>query len=247
MKRLRTIRLFAAVLTLLLMIYIIIVAVRFKDTKQDDQCRGLSVTIKSENGKTFLTESEIVLALKNAGLHPNGKPMNEINTNKIKLEIRRNGLVSDVDVYKTPSDMIKIKVMEKTPVLRIITGSSDYYVDRKGEIMPASGKYAAYTPVASGNIEKDYARTNLYEFSLFLLENEFWNNQIEQIYIRPDKEVELIPRVGDHRILLGSFDNFKEKLSNLRLFYEQAIPKIGWNKYGIINLKYKNQIVCTKK
>lgn len=27
----------------------------------------------------------------------------------------------------------------------------------------------------------------------------------------------------------------------------QAIPKVGWEKYSMINLKYKNQIVCTKK
>lgn len=31
------------------------------------------------------------------------------------------------------------------------------------------------------------------------------------------------------------------------LFYEQAIHKVGWEKYSMINLKYKNQIVCTKK
>ena len=70
---------------------------------------------------------------------------------------------------------------------------------------------------------------------------------LEQIYVHPDKEVELIPRVGNHRILLGTFDHFEEKLANLRLFYEQAIPKMGWEKYSIINLKYRNQIVCTKR
>ena len=41
--------------------------------------------------------------------------------------------------------------------------------------------------------------------------------------------------------------DFEKKLENLKLFYEKAIPKVGWEKYSIINLKYKNQIVCTKK
>ena len=53
--------------------------------------------------------------------------------------------------------------------------------------------------------------------------------------------------VGNHRIMLGTLDEFEEKLANLKLFYEQAIPKVGWEKYSMINLKYKNQIVCTKK
>ena len=70
---------------------------------------------------------------------------------------------------------------------------------------------------------------------------------MEQIFVHPDNEVELIPRVGNHRIMLGTFEGFEEKLDKLQLFYEQAIPKVGWEKYSIINLKYKNQIVCTKK
>ena len=73
------------------------------------------------------------------------------------------------------------------------------------------------------------------------------NNQIEQICVFPNKEVELIPRVGRFRIVLGALDDFEEKLNKLRLFYDQAIPKVGWDKYSVIDLKYKNQIVCTKK
>ena len=65
--------------------------------------------------------------------------------------------------------------------------------------------------------------------------------------MHPDQEVELVPRVGNHRIMLGTLEGFEEKLAHLKLFYEQAIPKMGWEKYSMINLKYKNQIVCTKK
>ena len=65
--------------------------------------------------------------------------------------------------------------------------------------------------------------------------------------MHPDQEVELVPRVGNHRIMLGTLEGFEEQLAYLKLFYEQAIPKMGWEKYSMINLKYKNQIVCTKK
>jgi cell division protein FtsQ len=113
--------------------------------------------------------------------------------------------------------------------------------------MPVSLRYVAHVPVVSGFVEREFAVGSLYQFALFLQENDFWNNQIEQIYVHPDNEIELIPRVGNHRIVLGTFDDFEGKLNNLKLFYEKAIPKVGWEKYSIINLKYKNQIVCTKK
>lgn len=112
--------------------------------------------------------------------------------------------------------------------------------------MPSVLGQAIYVPVASGSIEKSFARADLYRFALFLQKDDFWNDQIEQIYVRSAQDIEIIPRIGDHRIILGSLDNYENKLNRLRLFYEQVIPKMGWEKYRVINLKYKNQIVCTK-
>ena len=57
----------------------------------------------------------------------------------------------------------------------------------------------------------------------------------------------LIPRVGEQKIHIGNLDNTKEKLDNLYQFYNVALPIKGWQTYSDINLKYKNQIVCTKK
>ena len=113
--------------------------------------------------------------------------------------------------------------------------------------MPVSPRYVAHVPIATGYIEKELAITDLYKFALFLQKDEFWNDQIDQIFVHPDGETELIPRVGSHRIVLGTLDDFETKLQNLKLFYDQAIPIVGWEKYSVISLKYKNQIVCTKK
>lgn len=57
----------------------------------------------------------------------------------------------------------------------------------------------------------------LIQICIILQENEFWNDQIEQIYVYPDNDIELIPRVGNHRIMLGTLDEFEEKLANLKL------------------------------
>ena len=150
--------------------------------------------------------------------------------------------------FVSESDLVHIlKKADLNPILRVISPRGNYYVDNLGSTMPVSRRYVAHVPVVSGYVEKELAVTDLYKFALFLQENDFWNNQIEQIYVHPDNEVELIPRVGNHRIVLGSFADFEEKLDNLRLFYEKAIPKVGWEKYSIISLKYKDQIVCTKR
>ena len=76
--------------------------------------------------------------------------------------------------------------------------------------------------------------------------NEFWDAQIEQIYVREDQKIELIPRVGDAVIILGKLDNYAEKLDNLYHLYQKGFNVMGWNHYSTIDLQYKNQIVCTR-
>jgi cell division protein FtsQ len=242
MKRTLTI-----IVATLLSAYLIFAMLMLHGKKEEIDCQNLIVVIKDSTDRQFLTKDNIVTMLKNAQLYPVGKPLESINTHEMKEKIMESELVSGVSVYKTPSGNIKIEITQKMPILRVFSGHESYYVDESGGTMPANYLYATYLPVANGNIEKSLATTELYKFALFLQKNEFWNNQIEQIYVNTNKEVELIPRIGEHRIILGSFEDFEEKMNNLRLFYEQAIPKVGWEKYEVINLKYKNQIVCTKK
>ena len=221
------IRIISIVVATLLFCYIVFVSFFFREIRQDSICQDLQVVVKDSLDKHFVSESDLV--------------------DRIETELLKNEMIAQVEAYKTPSGIIKLEVMQKMPILRIMGVRGSYYVDNLGTTMPISRRYAAHVPIVSGYVEKELAVTDLYKFALFLQENEFWNDQIEQIYVYPDNDIELIPRVGNHRIMLGTLDEFEEKLANLKLFYEQAIPKVGWEKYSMINLKYKNQIVCTKK
>lgn len=69
---------------------------------------------------------------------------------------------------------------------------------------------------------------------------------VEQIFINQQKEIELIPKIGNQSIVLGDTTQISEKLYNLKVFYQQGIKNFAWNNYKVINLKYKNQVVCSK-
>ncbi len=240
-------RVFSIVFVVLLSVYIAVVAFFFQDRKQMYPCRGLDVVVTDSLDKHFVGKEDLVYMLKHADLNPIGVHLDRINTEEIEQTLLKNEMIARVEAYKTPSGRIKLEVKQKKPILRVVSPRGDYYVDNSGKTMPVSRRYAVHVIVASGYVEKELATTDLYDFALFLQKNDFWNDQIDQIYIHPNNEVELIPKVGNHRIVLGSFENYKQKLDDLYSFYEKVIPKVGWNKYSIINLKYTNQIVCTKR
>ena len=87
---------------------------------------------------------------------------------------------------------------------------------------------------------------SLFRVAIYISNDPFFKAQIEQIYVDPDGEIELIPAVGSHVILFGRADDLDDKFSKLYAFYKYGLNKIGWNKYDIINIKYKNQVVCSK-
>ncbi len=66
---------------------------------------------------------------------------------------------------------------------------------------------------------------------------------MEQLFVSPKGDIEIVPRVGDHKIILGTADSLETKFRNLLVFYKKAIPKVGWDAYKTINLKYANQII----
>ena len=133
--------------------------------------------------------------------------------------------------------------------------------------MLLSDKYTANVLLANGAIYESYARHytrpvnelvngvpstkmlgKLYAMAKYINANKFWNAQVRQIYINKDKEMELVPMVGDQKIIFGDTTDMNEKFNKLHTFYLQGLNVTGWwNKYSTINLKFKNQIVCTKK
>lgn len=208
-------------------------------------CRRVEVVIEKIPGKNYFTATDILERLKAAKVFPVGKRINDVSVAEIEKTLKRDKLIKHAECFKTVGGYIKVKIYQRVPVLRIFSQSGSYYVDSDRNAMPVPDNFAFYVPVASGHIDREYAASALYDFALYLQKDKFWASQIAQIYVTRRREVVLTPVVGDHRIILGKIDNHKEKLDKLHTFYEKGLNKIGWNRYSTINLKYKNQVVCT--
>lgn len=214
------------------------------DTDKNTICVGLDVKLLDESSARFISEHEIAKLLDNKGLNPVGTKYKKISTEAIERELLRNELIRTTECYKTISGKVVVEVTQRTPKF-LIVGNQSYYVDSDRKLMPVSLNYAAYVPVVSGRVLRRMATREIFDFVSYLEKDTFWNAQIEQIYVRDDLKVELVPRVGNAVVLLGSFTNFEKKLRNLRELYIQGLNVVGWNRYDKIDLQYDGQVVCT--
>lgn len=228
--------------------YLIFAAFFFKDKPSQEICSRFEVVSIGAEGTTMIDLAEIERDIDSKQLNPYGKPISTINTNEIEEVILTHRMVKKASVFVTSNGGIRAEIEERQPILRIISNTGEsYYIDKEGERVPLSKFYVADLPLATGAISERLAKTELFDFAQFLITNDFWNNQIEQIYVLSNDDVKLIPRVGNHEILLGKLEGYQEKLSKLRTFYEQGLSEVGWNRYSSINLKYDEQVVGVKR
>ena len=226
--------------------YLVYAKWSFSDNDYDIICNDLQIHFSDNNKTKLITESDIAKIIDAKGLNPIGVRYKNIRSEAIERELLKNRIIKKVECYKTQSGIVRLEVLQRSPKY-IIAGNENFYIDSDRELFPLSINSAIYVPVVSGRITKSFATGPLYDFIDYLEKDQFWNAQIEQVYITDDLKIEMIPRVGDAVILLGTLDKYDDKLQKLAVFYQKGLSVLGWNRYYSIDLQYDNQIVCKKK
>lgn len=232
-------------------------------------CTGIEVKIAKSEENSFVTKGDILEILDNRGDSLEGKMLSTIDYNGLEDLLMNNPSIKDVQVYAGLDGKVNVKVKQRVPLVRVFNDTDEsYYIDEDGFLMPLSDNYTSRVIVANGHIQDkfhaSYSRDlnqvstvdslskttvldDIYLIAKRLENDEFWGAQIQQIWVDENKELVLIPRVGNHKIVIGDINDLDLKLNKLMIFYKEGLNKTGWNQYSIINLKYKNQVVCTKR
>lgn len=234
------------ILSWLMLITVIVLLMAFSVKKQKAvDCKVFEVVVaQSENH--FVNEKTINNLLKDKNLHPLGKIKTEIAIDEMEKSIVNHTLIKEVNAYSDIAGNVAVEIVQKRPIARIFTAINSFYIDENGKKMPLSNTFTARTLVISGNVNFT-EKGALFSLARFIDEHAFWKAQIMQIHGEENGDLTLIPRVGYQQIVFGKAVNIEAKFSKLKLFYEKGISEKGWNNYSQINLKFKNQIVCTKK
>jgi cell division protein FtsQ len=238
----------------------VVVSVAFVN-KEDAKlkCTSIQIQIEPKHEILFIDRQTVLKQLDPQGDEKRilGKTILQLNTPLVEYKLNHNDFVKKAQVYTDMNGALMITLTQRRPILRIMKADgSSFYLDEDGRQMPTSNMFTSHVPVATGNIFEPYnSRDTMHSFvgsqltkiATYVDKHAFWKAQIEQIFVTPESELWLIPKLGDHTIVFGTTENMETKFENLLLFYKEGLSRMGWDKYQFINLKYKNQIVCTKK
>ena len=241
-------KILSILVVLLLAGYLVYSSVGMTDRHEDTRmCQGVDLHITDSLHFDLIDDDMVLTTLQEHSVDPIGIPLDEIDLEKIEATLLLHPLVGKVQCYKTGGDMLRINISSKVPLVRVLNNrGQDFYVDSRGEIL-SQHSLAVQLPVATGYIDRRFASKELLDVVRAIDRSEFWKAQVEQINVTREGEIQLVPRVGDHLLILGPADNVESKLSRLMNFYEKGLDNIGWNKYRSVSVAYENQVVCKKR
>ncbi|HET9055809.1 MAG TPA: hypothetical protein VFN30_03065 [Chitinophagaceae bacterium] len=233
---------------------LLVSAIRSKDNKG---CKGIEISITGNDEYFFVDKKEVINIITGNGAKKLiGKRLSDVNIKLMEELLEKNICIKNAELFFDNNGVLQIMVEERVPVARIFTVSgTSFYIDGDSERLPLNENFVARVPVVTSfpvetsnlNKKDSIFLQQVKAVASFILNNESWMAQIEQIDITPDRQLEMIPKLGNHIIRFGNATDVKQKFHQLSVFYRQVLNQFGWNKYNTVDVRFVNQVVATKR
>lgn len=224
--------------------------------KNHATCAGYDITIGGTNEQVFIDKKDIVDLLTREGKRTiRGELLRTLDLRKMEAALEKSVWVSDAELFFDNNRVLRVNIREREPVARIFTDNGrSFYLDSSGTHLPLSDRFSARLPVFTGFPDKPGKREadstlleDVKHLSGFIRQHPFWMDQIEQVVITPGRTFEMVPALGDNRIIFGNGSDYEQKFHRLLVFYLEVLRKTGFDKYSKINVQYARQVVATRR
>lgn len=225
----------------------------FIGVKSSEQaCTGVHVILLGN--ESFIEQKDIAALLTEEFGELEGRTLESIPIHQIEQGLKQIPYVFSAVVTVDMDGILTARVKQREAVVRVINRDGpDFYIDEQGHKMPVSPKYVPRVPIANGFITETYDGTldstksrlvaDIFKTAKYISKDSLWSNQVVQLFVNQDQDIELVPRVGNQRIILGNADSLDDKFGKLLLFYRKVVPRTGIDAYETVNLKFAGQII----
>ena len=219
-------------------------------------CKGVTVSINGDGETLYVQKGDVLKTIEHTAKGPVvNKHFGDLNLGLLEKTLEANPWIRDAEIYLDTKDVLHVSVWERQPIARVFnTAGASFYIDSSGFQLPLLETYSVKLPVVTGftsdkrfNAKDSTTLKGLKDVVTTIVKDSFWNAQIGQIDITPERKFELVPVIGSHIIKLGYSENVEKKLNNLMVFYKQVLPKAGLAKYSVLDVQFEGQVVGVRK
>ena len=213
------------------------------------KCTGIIVKVLGTDNPKILerTKSGIETELSRYPEQITGTPVHNLDTRKIEKYLSSISNFERVDCMINSDNHLLVEARPLEPVMRVFDAGKSYYINREGKKIEAKAEFFTDVPVVCGNFSKQFSPQNVLPLVKYINTDPKLANLVGMIVARDDRNLILVPRIKGHVVNFGDTTRMQEKSNNLFLFYRKVMPHKGWMEYDTISVKFRNQIVATRR
>ncbi len=198
-----------------------------------------------EGDNNFLTQQMVDKMLIQNDRSLQNQRKSVLDLQGLEQQLLLNPYVEQATVFCTIDGVLKSIVKQRTPIARIHANKASYYIDNQGVELPLSNDYSARVMLVTGEINS-HGLKEIVTFVNAVLGDDFLKKEVIGVHKTIQNEFVLSVRSGSHKIELGSLEKLNVKFQKLKAFYKTTFVDETIAQYKTINLKYHNQVVCSK-
>ncbi|HXS55088.1 MAG TPA: hypothetical protein VN726_03125 [Hanamia sp.] len=225
--------------------------------KNNEEIAGVKINITGVRDHYFIDKKDVLKILEKLNNQKLEKSVaSSLNLGAMENRLLKDQWIKSAEMFFDNNNVLQIKIDEREPIARIFTTSgTSFYLDSSLKRLPLSDEYSARLPVFTNfptevtvlKKEDSILLNDIKTIGEFISTHPFWMAQIDQVDITANRTFELIPKLGNQVIRFGNADNYNEKFNKLLAFYKKVQTRTGWNKYSIVDVQFKDQVVGIKR
>ncbi len=233
---------------IVLLAYIVSMTVWANAEADKHKCRGISVSITGNGINDSITTSAVLDLLRQYPEKIVGVPATRVNTLGVENYIMGLNNFEDVRCHITSRGYLAVEIQPMIPEIRVFDGDESYYVNKDGKHIRSNQAFFMDVPVVSGDFSRNgLSPKDVLPVVRFVQRDSVLHNLITMYVVKDKDDILLVPRFTGHVINFGDTSRLQEKRTAILTAYRNILPYRGWETYDTISVKFKGQIVASRR
>jgi cell division protein FtsQ len=236
------------IISILLVVLLVVLVVVANIWRRQSLVREVRVDIDYCGGDTLVTDKEVADLVKKEIPTLTSQMLREVDLRAVEKAAAKSPFLRQCEAGTTIGGSVVVFAKQRRPIVRVCSQNQEYYLDDEGFRVPVSHTGSCDVIVASGHIPyKGQGLKDVWTLALFFDQHQDVAPLFDQIYREKSGDLYVTPKLGNHVVEVGSVENLEEKFHNLMALYTRGLPQAGWETYKKVSVKYRGQVVCTKR
>ncbi len=210
-------------------------------------CTGIEVHVDGSAAMDSVIRHGVTEELRDYPQRIVGTPLHQLSTVDVERYLARYSNFESVHCMISSHGKLIIKIVPLVPVMRVFFADNSYYINKAGKHIASNAEFYSDVPVVSGNFSRKFPPSSVLPLVNYINSDPMLSELVSMVVAENRDNLILVPRIRGHVINFGDTTRLDEKKRALTLFYRQVMPYKGWNEYDTISVKFRGQVVATRR